>query len=130
MSIEPGLEATIEHVVGTTDTASALGSGEVDVLGTPALVALCERAAVAAIAGSLDSGQTTVGTNVTVDHLAPTAIGKRVVARARLKRLDGRTLHFTIGASDGSGAIASGTHTRVVVDRARFIAGVGGGWKD
>lgn len=121
MPIEPGLHAAIEHTVADTDTAVALGSGDVAVLGTPAVVALCERAAVAAISGVLDDAQTSVGTNVTIDHLAPTVVGRLVKVRATLAAVDGRALSFTVEASDASGPIASGTHTRVVVDRARFL---------
>ena len=121
--IEPGLEATADRVVTEDDTASAFGSGDVDVYATPALVALCESAAVAAVADALDPKDTTVGTNITVDHLAPTQPGRNVTARARLERVDGRTLHFTVDASDPSGPIARGTHTRVIVDRERFLRG-------
>jgi predicted thioesterase len=117
------LEATVERTVGSRDTASSLGSGDVDVLGTPAVVALCERASIAAVADSLEASQTTVGTNVTLDHLAPTGIGRHVTARARLEDVDGRTLRFSVEASDGSGVIARGTHTRVIVERERFVAG-------
>lgn len=120
MPIEPGAEATVEHVVTEADTALSLGSGDVSVLGTPAVVALCERAAVESL--RLDIGQTSVGTNVTIDHLAPTAVGRRVVARARLDAVEGRKLRFSIEASDPAGVIARGTHVRVIVDRARFAA--------
>jgi predicted thioesterase len=121
--IEPGLEATADHVVTTDDTASSLGSGDVDVYATPAVVALCESAAVAAVAQALDPKDTTVGTNITLDHLAPTQPGMHVTAHARLERVDERTLHFTVDASDPAGPIARGTHTRVMVDRERFLRG-------
>jgi predicted thioesterase len=117
-----GLEAEVERVVSKADTAASLGSGDVDVLGTPAVVALCEMAAVAAVSASLGPGQTTVGTDVNIEHIAPTVIGVRVVAHARLERADGRTLHFAVEATDRSGTIARGTHSRVIVDRDRFIA--------
>lgn len=125
MQIEPGLHAEVEHTVADADTAQALGSGDVAVLGTPAVVALCERAAVAALAPALEAAQTSVGTNVTIDHVAPTVSGRRVTARARLERVEGRMMTFAVDASDDTGAIASGTHTRVVVDRQRFIDGAG-----
>lgn len=121
--IEPGLEATTDYVVTDADTAAAFGSGDVAVYATPALVALCEAAAVAAVAAELEDAQTTVGTNITLDHLAPTAPGRHVTAHARLDRVEGRSLHFTIHAADPSGPIARGTHTRVVVDRDRFLRG-------
>jgi predicted thioesterase len=123
VSITPGLEASVQRVVGPTDTARALGSGDVDVLGTPAVVALCEQAAVAAVADALDPSQTSVGTNITIDHLAPTVVGRTVTARAHLDEVDGRTLRFVVEVSDGSVVVARGTHARVVVDRERFTSG-------
>ena len=124
MSITPGLVVSIERTVGESDTASVLGSGDVDVLGTPAVVALCEQAAVRAVSDALSSGQTTVGVRVDIEHVAPTPPGGRVVARARLSAVNGRRLQFDVEASDERGVIARGSHSRVLVDRERFIDSV------
>lgn len=113
----------MDHQVTDADTAVALGSGDVDVLGTPKVCALCEQAAVAAVAGELETGETTVGTRLDVEHLAPTPVGGRVTARAELVSVDGRTLAFTVEVADGAGEVARGTHTRMVVDRERFARG-------
>jgi predicted thioesterase len=121
MGIQPGLRATVERTVGDADTAAALGSGDVDVLGTPAVVALCEAAAVKAVSAALDDGQTTVGVAIALEHVAPTFPGSHVVARAELVDVDGRSLRFAVEASDESGHVAHGTHSRAVVDRARFV---------
>ncbi len=121
MSVSPGLEATVERTVADADTAKALGSGDVEVLGTPAVVALCEQASMLAVAKELDAGQTTVGTAVDLEHLAPTPVGRVVTAHAVLESVDGRTLNFTVTARDGSGEIARGSHTRVIVGRERFL---------
>jgi predicted thioesterase len=121
MDLTPGMQARVEKMVRESDTATALGSGDVDVLGTPAVVALCEAAAVKAIAEALDSGRTSVGTGIHLDHVAPTPVGGLLVARAELVEVDGRTLRFAVAASDHGGEVASGTHTRVVVDRAKFV---------
>jgi fluoroacetyl-CoA thioesterase len=117
VDIEPGAEATVEHAVTDADTARALGSGDVDVLGTPKVVALCEAAAVKAVGPD----ETTVGVRIDIEHLSPTAIGQRVVARARLQAKEGRMLTFDVEASDPAGVIARGTHVRVAVDRERFM---------
>lgn len=123
MAVEPGLHAAVEHTVTDSDTAAALGSGDVPVLGTPRLVALAEAATVAALAGRLDGGSTSVGTRVELDHLAATAVGGTVVVRALLAAVDGRSLRFEITAVDGSGAtVGRGTVVRSVVDRTRFLA--------
>jgi len=92
----PGLSARVELTVTDADTATVLGSGDVPVLGTPRLVALAEAATVAALAGRLDGGQTSVGTRVELDHLAATAVGGTVVVRAELSAVDGRSLRFAI----------------------------------
>jgi len=125
MELTPGMQATAERTVGESDTAAALGSGDIDVLGTPAVVALCEAAAVKAISGELEPGRTSVGTSIRLDHLAPTPVGSRVVARAELVEVDGRTLRFTVSASDRAGVVATGTHTRAIVDRAKFVERAG-----
>lgn len=103
-------------------TAERLRSGDVAVLGTPAVLALVEAAAVAAIATALTPGQTTVGISVELEHVAPTPVGARVVARSELVRVDGRQLRFSFEVGDPLGTVARGMHTRVIVDRQRFLA--------
>lgn len=122
MSIESGLHAVIEHTVTGADTAASLGSGDVPVLGTPRLLALAEAAMMAALAGHLDSGQTSVGTRVELDHLAATPVGGRVRVRAELVTVDGRRLRFAVTATDSTDVmVGQGMITRTVVDRDRFL---------
>lgn len=123
MAIEVGRTATVEHMVTGAETAYSLGSGDVEVFGTPAVVALCERAAVAAIVDAIDARETTVGTRVEIDHVAPTVPGRDVTATAKLRGIDGRRLKFEVEVSDPSGVIARVIHTRVLVDRDRFMHG-------
>jgi predicted thioesterase len=122
MSLQPGLSARVELTVTDADTAQALGSGDVPVLATPRVLALAEAATVAALAGRLDAGQTTVGTHVEVDHLAATAVGRRVTVLAILAKVDGRRLLFDIVVRDGDELVAEGRVERVMVDRQRFLA--------
>jgi fluoroacetyl-CoA thioesterase len=123
VAVEPGLTAAVEHTVAEADTASALGSGDVPVLGTPRLLALAEAATVAALAGALEGGRTSVGTRVEFEHLAATPVGGRVRVRAELVEVDGRTLRFAVEAMDGHGVlVARGTVWRAVVDRERFLS--------
>jgi predicted thioesterase len=116
--------AVLEFAVTDADTAVALGSGDVDVLATPRLIAWLEAATCAAAAdGVMAAGQTSVGTRVAVDHLLATGVGGRVEVRADLVHAEGRVLRFAVRATDGAGrAIASGHVERAVVDRARFVA--------
>lgn len=123
--LPPGQEASIDESVTEAMTAAALGSGDVPVLGTPAVLALAERAACAAIAGHLGPGETTVGSTAEIEHLAPTPVGVAVSASARLVEVNGRTLRFEIEVSDPAGPVARVRHERVVVDRERFIQRAG-----
>jgi fluoroacetyl-CoA thioesterase len=116
-----GQRAEVRLQVGAADTAVALGSGEVPVLGTPRVVALVEEASVAAIAGQLEPGLTTVGMRVQLDHLQPTMVGSTVVAEAILEKVEGRRLTFTVHVNDACGLVAAGKVTRVIVDIDRFL---------
>jgi len=108
-------------VVGEEDTARALGSGEVEVLGTPRVIALCEEACCRAVRADLREGATTVGMKVRVGHLQPSPVGAHVTAEAALSKVEGRRLTFNVSASDERGLIAVGKVVRVVVDRDRFM---------
>jgi fluoroacetyl-CoA thioesterase len=120
MAVSPGLAGAVEAVVGPADTARALGSGDVDVLGTPRVLALLEAATVAAVAPELDAGSTTVGSRVEVDHLAPTAVGATVRAAAVLAQVDGRRLVFDVTLLADGRVVARGRIVRALVDRSRF----------
>jgi len=117
-----GRTAERHLTVGERDTAVQWGSGNVRVLSTPHLIALMEGAAVDAVDPDLPAGQQTVGTRVDIEHLAATPVGGRVTARATLVSVDGRRLRFEVLAEDGAGLIGRGTHERVIVDVARFMA--------
>jgi predicted thioesterase len=121
VNLEPGARAEIKHTVDDDDTAIAPRSGEVAVLGTPRVVALCEEATVAAVDGRLPVGQTSVGMRVQLDHLQPNAVGTTVAAEAVLDKVEGRRLTFTVSVRDHRGLVACGKVTRVVVDTERFL---------
>jgi len=121
MPLAPGLTASVTLVVDDADTALALGSGDVPVLGTPRLIALAEQASIVAIGNELPEGRTTVGYQVQLAHLTPTPVGGTVVAEATLEQVEGRRLTFRVSVNDARGLVAAGRITRVVVERARFI---------
>ncbi|MET7667975.1 thioesterase family protein [Micromonospora luteifusca] len=122
----PGLTAQVEMTVTDADTAQAVGSGDVPVLGTPRVLALAEAATVAATATGMPSGSTTVGTRVELEHLAPTVVGRTVRAQALLATVDGRRLSFEVTVSDGDQTVARGRVDRILVDRQRFVERAGG----
>ena len=121
MPAEIGLTAEVELVVAASDTAVAHRSGDVAVLATPRIVALCEEAAMAALQGALKPGETSVGHAVQLDHVAPSGVGARVRAEVTLAKVEGRRLTFTVSVSDTRGLVAAGRLTRVVVDAERFL---------
>lgn len=120
--LETGLKYESRLIVSESNTASALGSGDMDVLATPAMVALMENAAMKAVADYLPEGSTTVGVEISTSHLKASAIGANVVAQACLEEVDGRRLKFSLKAWDDAGVIGEGVHTRFIVDRERFLS--------
>ena len=118
--LAPGLTGETEMVVTEADTAERLGSGLAPVFGTPALVGLMEGAAVRSLEGHLPPGQTSVGGQIDVRHLAATPVGMRVCARAELVKVEERRLVFRVEAWDEEELIGEATHERFVVDVERF----------
>jgi fluoroacetyl-CoA thioesterase len=122
MDLTVGRTGRVTRTVKVTDTAPALGSGDIPVLATPRLLAWAEAATVAAVAGVLDAKSTTVGSRVELEHRAASPVGAQITLDAEIVAIDGRLLHFAVVASDGAGAtLASGEVVRVVVDRRRFL---------
>ena len=119
--LHSGMSSEVKHTVAQDDTAMALGSGMVPVYGTPALVALMEQAAEAAVARALPDGSTTVGIHLDIHHQAATPIGLGVRAVATLTKIEGRVLTFELVAYDDVEQIGQGTHQRALVDQARFL---------
>ena len=122
MDLEAGMVGSAHAVVTPSDTAAAMGSGDVPVLATPRVIALLEAATVDALSGALDPGLTTVGLHVDVEHLVAAPVGAIVTAEARLAEVDGRRLVFVVRLEDDEGRLlASGRVRRAVVERERFL---------
>lgn len=122
--MQAGDTATLSFTVTDDDSASALGSGDLPVLGTPRLVAWCEAATRAAVDASLPPERTSVGTRVDLEHLAASPVGVDLEVTATVRYVDGRLLRFEVVAvhvADGR-LVGRGEVTRVVVDRDRFLA--------
>ena len=115
--------ATLAFTVTDADTAAAVGSGDLPVLGTPRLLAWAEAATCAAVADELDEHRTSVGTRVALEHRLPTPVGGEVRVTATVTHRDGRLLRFEVVAVDGDEAVVGhGEVTRVVVERERFMS--------
>ena len=104
------------------NTAEFIGSGDMAVLATPAMVALMENAAMLAVALHLEEGETTVGSMISTSHLKPSKIGASISAVAELTAIEGRKLSFKISAYDGDTLIGEGEHVRFIVNREKFLS--------
>ena len=116
----------MRHDVTDTDTATAVGSGDVPVLATPRLIAWMEAATVRSAGPFIGAGQTTVGTEIRIEHRRATPVGGSVEITATPPRdVVGRRLTFAVQAIDDSGqVVAAGEIDRAIVDRDVFLAAV------
>jgi predicted thioesterase len=122
VSVEP-TDAVLTFTVTDDDTAAALGSGSLPVLGTPRLLAWCEAATCAALAPLLGDGETSVGTRVELEHTRGSRVGTVVEVTASPVFHDGRLHRFSVAARQVHEArvVATGEVTRVVVEGERFL---------
>ncbi len=133
--LEVGLKHTSELIVSDALTAIQMGSGDMPVLATPAMMALMENAAMLAVADELPEGSlrakrtsssgTTVGGHIESSHLKPTKIGDKVSATAEVTKVDGKKIEFKVSAYSGDALLGEGTHLRFIVDRERFMSKLG-----
>ena len=120
--IEIGLKHTSELTVTDAFTAIQMGSGEMPVLATPAMMTLMENAAMLAVADELPGGCTTVGGHIESSHLRPSKIGHVISATAEVTKVDGKKIEFKVSAYSGETLIGEGTHLRFIVDREQFMS--------
>jgi predicted thioesterase len=123
--LEVGLKHTSTLVVTDDVTAVKIGSGDMAVLATPAMMALMENAAMLAVADELPEGCTTVGGHIASSHLKPSKVGDTVTATAEVVKVDGKKIEFKVSAYSGDVLIGEGSHLRFVVDRERFLSKLG-----
>lgn len=121
MSIEIGMKGEVSTLVEKSDTALEVGSGALLVYATPCMVALMEGAACEAIESVLPEGQTTVGTELNIQHLSATPVGLEVRAEAEVTAVEGKVITFSVTAYDEAGEIGKGTHKRVIINSQRFL---------
>ena len=120
--IAKGLTGTSELTVSDKDLAVNVGSGSLEVLATPVMVMLMEKAACACISDFLEGDETTVGTEINVKHISATPKNMKVCAEAELLEVNGRELVFSVKAYDEAGDIGEGIHKRFVVYGEKFTA--------
>lgn len=122
--LKEGLTHTSVMTVKESDTAVAMGSGDLEVCATPAMMALMENAAMLAVAAELPVGFTTVGAHIESSHLKPTKPGIKIEATATLVKAEGKKLSFDIEAreSENGSVIGRGTHLRFIVNKEKFLS--------
>lgn len=109
-------------VVNASNTALALGSGDLPVFATPSMVALMENAAMQLGTTCCEQGETTVGVSINASHIKASPIGEEITATASLCEVDGRKLTFKIKAEDSKGAtVGEAEHIRYIVNIAKFM---------
>jgi predicted thioesterase len=113
--VRPGLESRIERVIDASLLTRHVGGA--GVFATPMMIMLMEQAAHAAVEPALPSGQTTVGYEVCVRHLAPASEGEAVAVTARLDEVTGNRLRYTVECTKDGGEtlVGTGTHKRAIV---------------
>ena len=116
-----GIEGEKEIIVQTEDTAARYGSGLIEVFATPAMIGLMESTAQQSVQHLLDDGLITLGTEVNIRHLKATPVGMKVNCKSKLISIEGKKLLFEVNASDETGIIGNGTHTRYIVDAEKFM---------
>ena len=121
MTIEIGMKGEVTTLVERADTAAEVGSGSLLVYATPCMAALMEGAACEAIEKGLAEGETTVGIELNLKHIAATPVGMEVRAEAEVTAVEGKIITFTITAYDEAGEIGNATHKRALVNAQRFL---------
>ena len=121
MEITVGMKGEVGTLVEREDTAKEVGSGSLLVYATPCMVALMEGAACEAIQDALSDSQTTVGTELNIQHISATPVGLEVRAEAEVVAVEGKVITFEVKAFDEAGEIGKGTHKRVIVNTQKFL---------
>lgn len=120
-NLKIGTEGYLEKIVEYKDTAVSYGSGLIEVFATPAMIGLIEMTTQLSVERLLPEGHTTVGTEVNIKHIKATPIGEKVYAKTVLLEMDGKKLVFEVSAFDNKAQIGSGTHTRYIIHKERFM---------
>jgi len=126
MEIIMGLTGKAEILVDINNTAKAMGSGDLEVFATPAMIALMEKAATLAVSECIPEGSSTVGTMINVKHIAATPVGMKISAQATLTEVDGKRLFFIVEAFDGKDKIGEGQHERFIINVDKFMVRANG----
>lgn len=121
-TLKIGIKGEKEIVVDASVSAKKAASGEMDVFGTPFVIALMEQTADVSVRPYIENTQATVGTMVNIKHMAATPMGMKAFGKSELLEIDGRRLFFKVEVYDEVGLVAEGAHERFIIDKEKFMA--------
>lgn len=124
MELDIGMKHISQFLVEKHHSAEFLGSGDMEVLATPALIAFLESTCKDSIQPAIEKELTSVGIHIELDHLKASLIGAQVTCTSEVVAQEGKLIHFTVKAESNGSLIAQGKHTRAIVNRERFLAGL------
>ena len=120
--LKTGIRGRTEIRVTEEKTAKAMGSGELEVFATPAMIALTEETAWKSLSEYLEPGEGTVGTKVDMNHVSATPVGMKVICETETTLIDRRKVVFHVEVRDERGLVGEGTHERFVVKNEKFMS--------
>ena len=122
MNIEINKVFEGKYTILEENSAKNMGSGDLDVLSTPSLVAFMENAAKNYLNNFLPQELGSVGSNININHLAPTLIGNTITITGKVTEIiKDKIIHFSIEAYEGNKKIGTANHTRVIINNSKFI---------
>lgn len=121
INLKEGTLFVKELIVTENETAIKMGSGDLEVYATPAMIALMENAAKTLVIDELPNGYTTVGIEMNVKHIKSSPIGANIQCKATLTKVDNKKLFFDVEAKDDEGTIGKGSHVRYIVNAEDFM---------
>lgn len=123
MDIKINTEFKQNFTVAENNTAKNMGSGDLDVLATPSLVAFMENAAKNYLNTFLTDDLGSVGSNININHLAPTLVGKEVTVQGQITEIiKEKIIIFSLEAFEADKKIGDATHTRVIINNEKFLS--------
>ena len=123
MNIEINKEFKKNYLVQDNNTAKFMGSGDLEVFSTPSLVAFMENAAKEYLNTFLPEELGSVGSNININHIAPTLVGKEITVQGKITEIiKEKIIIFSLEAYEQDKKIGDATHTRVIINNEKFLS--------
>ncbi|RZT35490.1 thioesterase family protein [Cupriavidus agavae] len=118
-NIELGARCTRTLAIDRARTIDFLGD-DLRIYATPELVRDIEQTCLDFLQGHVAPGQSSVGTEVSVEHAGATPLGGELRIEVEVIAVEGRSVTFRVAAHDDVETVCTGTHRRFVVDIERL----------